>query len=204
MDGKPWTMRMQRDRSYGNPVCPSVRTGGGFAALVVGHILIWAMRFRFCTRHLVHKGLLIDEVLVVQHDPTRFDDRPQPILVHFFHRRVRVSVLVVCVDAEPDVPYCGGMQSWWPQIRYMVFWEEGGNEPCTPSCRPIGRLAIPIRTITQLPVPPAHFTPAYVAFREVFHSAVPARRALTNSVSEVVDPSGMAVLVGHKPNLRGK
>ena len=40
MDGKPWTMRTQCDRSHGNPVCPLVRTGGGFTALVVGHILI--------------------------------------------------------------------------------------------------------------------------------------------------------------------
>ena len=48
-------------------------------------------------------------------------------------------------------------------------------------------------THDHLPVSPAHFIPAYVFFREVFHSAVAAQRALTDSVSEVVDPSGMAV-----------
>ena len=78
-----------------------VRTGGGFAAPVVGHTLIWAMRFRLCTRYLVHKELFIDDVLFVQRVPTRLGDRPQPILVRFFHEGGRVSVLVVCGDAPP-------------------------------------------------------------------------------------------------------
>ena len=75
-----------------------VRTGGGFAAPVVGHTLIWAMRFRLCMRHLVHKELFIDEVLFIQSVPTCFGDR---LLVHFFHDGERVSVLVVCGDAPP-------------------------------------------------------------------------------------------------------
>ena len=49
-------------------------------------------------RHLVHKGLFINEVLFVQSVPTRFGDRP---LVRFFHDGERVSVLVVCGDAPP-------------------------------------------------------------------------------------------------------
>ena len=96
MDGKPWTMRMKRDRSHGNPVCPWERTGGGFTALVVGRILIWTMHFRLCMSHLIHKGLFIDEALFVQHVPTRLGNRPQPILVRCFHDGGRVSVLVVC------------------------------------------------------------------------------------------------------------
>ena len=58
---------------------------------------------------------------------------------------------------------------------------------------PSGAWPPPWHTITQLPVSPAPFIPAYAFLWQVFHSAVPARRALTNSVSEVVDPSGMAV-----------
>ena len=77
-----------------------VRTGGVFAAPVVGHTLIWAMRFRLCTRH-IRKGSFIDEVLFAQRVPTRLGDRPQPILVRFFHDGGRVSVLVVCGDAPP-------------------------------------------------------------------------------------------------------
>jgi hypothetical protein len=75
-----------------------VRAAGEFAALVVGHALIWAMHLSLSACHLVREGLFIDEVLLIQRVSMCLGDHPQPILVGFFHDGRRVSVLVVCKD----------------------------------------------------------------------------------------------------------
>ena len=50
--------------------------GGEFAALVVGCTLIRAMHLMLCACDLVHEGLLIDDILLMQRAPTRLGDRP--------------------------------------------------------------------------------------------------------------------------------
>ena len=79
-----------------------VWAGGGFAALVIGRALIRAMHFGLCMRHLVHECLFIEEVLLVQRVPASLGDRPQPILVRFFHDGGRILVLVHCGKSVND------------------------------------------------------------------------------------------------------
>jgi hypothetical protein len=81
-----------------------VRAGGGFIALVVWRALIRVMHFSLYTRDLIHEGLFTDEVLLVQRVPACLGDRPQPILVRFFHDEGYVSVLVVCGNGYAALP----------------------------------------------------------------------------------------------------
>ena len=87
-----------------------MRAGGGFVALIVRRASIRAMHFSLCACHLVHEGLFIDEVPLVQRVPKCLDDRPQPILVRFFHGGGHVSVLVVCGDGYVAPPRKHGLE----------------------------------------------------------------------------------------------